>query len=94
MHEENGLPGITGWVLAGIATIIATLSGIVQMFYRTQIADYKANILALEKTTAALTVRADKCEDEREELRVRYAVLEQRVSELESYKKHFEEKKL
>ena len=56
--------GITGWVLAGVATIIATLSGIVQMFYRTQIADYKAHILALENTMAALTLRADKCEDE------------------------------
>lgn len=84
--DEN--TGLTGWVLAGIGTVVSTLCGIVAYFYRTQISDYRANESGMKAVIAALTIRADKCEDDREELRIKYAVLEQRVSDLEINKKN------
>lgn len=89
----NDGAGITGWVLAGVGAIMGTLSSIIAMFYKTQISDYRAHILALEESTAALTLRADSCENDREQLRIRqarmeeqYALLEQRVQRVEHEK--------
>ena len=87
--------GFTGWILAAIGTVVSTLAGLVAFFYRQQITDYKANETTLKSKVVELETRADKCEDDREELRVRHAVLEnkhanleERVSSLELNKKN------
>jgi len=91
--------GITGWVLAGVATIVSTLAGLVAMFYKQQISDYKSNEAKmdaqhmtteayLKNKVAELEKRADECEDDREQLRIKYARLEERVSSLEVNKKN------
>lgn len=77
----------SGWVVAGITTIMTTLSGLVAMFYRQQISDYKANEADLKQKVQTLEKRADDCETDREDLRIKHAVLEQRVSNLESTRK-------
>jgi peptidoglycan hydrolase CwlO-like protein len=91
MDEDTG---ITGWVLAGMATIVSTLAGLVAMFYRQQIADYKDNEIKIEtahkvtedhlsKELEELKTRADSCENDREELRIELAVLKTRISVIE-----------
>lgn len=75
--------GFTGWILAAIGTVVSTLAGLVAMFYRQQITDYKANESTLKSKVVELETRADKCEEDREALRVRHAVLENKHSNLE-----------
>lgn len=90
--------GMIGWILAGLTTVVSTLAGLVAMFYKQQIADYKLNEARMETQYAAessylkakiaeLEKRADECESDREELRIKHAVLEERVTELEAIKK-------
>lgn len=75
--------GILGWVIAGVGTIVTTLSGLVAMFYQQQIRDYKAIEIELKNKVLELESRADKCEQDREELRISQARLEERVAMLE-----------
>ena len=96
MDEETG---ITGWVLSGIGAIIATLTSVIAMFYKTQISDYKANEMKLEteikelkesteKKILALQIASTECEQDRTNIRIKYAVLEQRVTDLEVTKQN------
>lgn len=80
MQDDNGL---LGWVLAGVGTVISTLSGIVAYFYRTQITDFKSREVKFETTLNELAIRADKCESDREELRVHCAVMDDRLKRIE-----------
>jgi len=80
--------GFTGWVLAAIGTVVSTLAGLVAMFYRQQINDYKSNESLLKHHVERIEKRADKCEEDRESLRIKYAVLEDRVSNLEVTKQN------
>lgn len=82
----NDEAGITGWILAAISTVVGTLAGLVAMFYKQQIARYETNEADLKKKIDILEKRADACEIDREALRIRYAVLEERVTKLESTK--------
>lgn len=96
MDEQTGM---TGWILAGLTTIISTLAALVTMFYKQQIADYKLNEARMETQHAAestylkakiseLEKRADECESDRAELAIKHARLEERVSSLEVNKKN------
>ena len=80
MDQDNG---ITGWILAGVATVVSTLAGIVAMFYRTQISDYKSNESGLRLEIGELRKRADTCEEDREQLRIKVAVMENRLDKVE-----------
>lgn len=80
MDEEQG---ITGWILAGVATIVSTLAGLVAMFYRTQISDYKLNESSLRSEVSELRKRADICEADRETLRIDLAVMKTRIDRVE-----------
>lgn len=75
--------GITGWVLAGVGTVVTTLASLVAMFYRQQITDYKNAEADLKVEILELKKRADSCEDDREQLRINQARLEVRVATLE-----------
>lgn len=80
MDEAEGL---IGWVLSGVLVIVSTLAGLVAMFYRTQISDYKANENGLRLEVAELQKRADICEADRETLRIKVAVFEERLTAVE-----------
>jgi len=87
--------GFSGWVLSGILGIVTTMAGIIAMFYRTQIADYKSIETSLKQHVDRLEKRADKCEEDRETLRIDHAVLksscavlEARVTDLEKTKQN------
>lgn len=75
--------GILGWVLAGVSTIIASLSGVVTYLFKKIVDDYKANEIELKLEIGELKKRADSCEDDREALRIKQALLEARVESLE-----------
>ena len=72
-----------GWAMAAVGTIVSALTGTVAFFYKQQIADYKHNESILREEVARINIRCDKCEIDREELRIRCAVLEARVSKIE-----------
>ena len=80
MNDENS---IIGWVLGGVATVIATLTGVVAKFYKTQIDDYKAIEHELRVHYSELRQRADECEHDRGDLRVQCARLEERIARVE-----------
>lgn len=62
---------------------MTVLSGIVAMFYKTQVEAHKAEVDSLQGQLTKLQLRADQCEDDREELRVGIGKLEVRVEFLE-----------
>ena len=76
--EEQG--GFVGWIVGIGGLIVTTLSGLVAMFYREQIAEHKAARAKTEAKVIELEKRADTCDDERGSLEVRCAVLEERAA--------------
>ena len=80
MDENNGF---TGWILAGVGAIVSTLAGVITMFYRTQISDYKTHATELKIEIDKFQKRADQCEKDHTESKVRIAVLESRLAEVE-----------
>lgn len=78
----------TGWILAAIGTVVSTLAGLVAMFYRQQMIDYRTDREVTRLLVEKLEVRADQCEADRESLRIKYAVLESRVTYLEEIRKN------
>lgn len=91
--------GMIAWILAALTTVASTLAGLVAMFYKQQIADYKLNAVKMETQHEAetgylkgkiieLEKRADACEDDRAQLAIKHARLEERVSSLEENKKN------
>jgi hypothetical protein len=59
---------ITGWVLGGVATIVATLTTVVAALYKKLDANNAKTILALEARCDLLDKRNDLCESDRVEL--------------------------
>jgi len=91
--------GIIGWILAALTTVVSTFAGIIAMFSKPQIADYKLSAAKMETQHAAetgylkakiteLEKRADACEDDRAQIAIKHARLEERVSSLEANKKN------
>ena len=69
----------SNWVLGGIASVVGTLAAAVTALW-------KLNESRNAKAIESLTMRADKCEQERTELRVRVAKLEATVCNDDSHK--------
>lgn len=74
---------ITGWFLAGIATIMASLSSAVAWLYKSQIQKFIDTEAELKNRVLVLETRADTCEQDRNELRVEHAKLEAKCEALE-----------
>jgi chromosome segregation ATPase len=79
-----------GWILAGVSTVIATLSGIVTQFYKRQISDYDRRevgltnrISALEGDYKASREEIKDCHKQREEIRVELAAVKTRLEIVE-----------
>ena len=80
MNEERGL---TGWALAGVATVIGTLSTVVASFYKTQISDYKSREGKLEVKITTLESESKECKEDRETIRISLARIETKQMLLE-----------
>jgi hypothetical protein len=59
---------LTGWVLGGIATVVATLSTVVAALYKKLDANNARTILVLEARCDLLDKRNDACEADRVDL--------------------------
>ena len=79
MGSENVIP----WVLAGVGTVVGTLSAVVAKLYHSQIEGYIKREGALEAKVALLQDKVDKCQIEHEEAKIAAAKLEVRLSLLE-----------
>jgi hypothetical protein len=79
--EENSL---TGWMLAGIATVIATLSSTVAWLFRLRENENSKHISSLTEEVATISIKADKCEVERGELKIECALMKGKIELLET----------
>jgi hypothetical protein len=86
--EQNGL---TGWVLAGVATSFATLSSVVAFLFKLRENENAKAILKLETSLQEVSDKAEKCETDRhllftscEVLKIKLDVLEKRVCSIDS----------
>lgn len=69
--------GLLGWVLAGVASIIASLSSLIVMGARQVLGDYRDQI-------KVLTAHAEDCEQKHFDLNGKFAALTEQVSHLKS----------
>jgi len=79
--EENSL---TGWMLAGIATVIATLSSTVAWLFKLRENENAKHISSLTEEVATIALKADKCEQERGELKIECALMKGKIELLET----------
>lgn len=79
--EQNSL---TGWMLAGVATVIATLSSTVAWLFKLRENENAKHLSNLTDEVATISAKADKCEQERGELKIECAVMKGKLSVLET----------
>ena len=86
--EQNGL---TGWVLAGIATSFATLSSVVAFLFKLRENENAKAITKLETSLQEVSDKAEKCEEDRhllftdcELMKFKLEVLEKRVCSIDN----------
>jgi septal ring factor EnvC (AmiA/AmiB activator) len=77
MSDSSSVDGFVPWVLAGIASMIATLASAVAALTKTRFAEYSKEITELK-------TRSDACEKDRSELFAKTARLEEKVEHLQS----------
>jgi hypothetical protein len=80
----NALDGFQGWVAAGIATIIASLSSVVAWLFRLRENENAKHITSLTEEVATINGKADKCEEERGELKIECAIMKGKIQVLET----------
>jgi septal ring factor EnvC (AmiA/AmiB activator) len=78
--EENSL---TGWMLAGIASVIATLTSTVAWLFKLRENENAKRLSELKSDVETINAKADKCEVEREGLKVECAVMRSKIETLE-----------
>jgi hypothetical protein len=71
-------------MLAGIATVIATLSSTVAWLFKLRENENAKRLSELTSEVATIGVKADKCEEERGELKIQCAIMHGKVSVLET----------
>ena len=74
---------LSGWVLAGVASIIATLSTVVAFLYKRLDANNARTIAALETRCDLLQKKVDECERDRLDLHRQMAKMEVKIALLE-----------
>ena len=79
--EQNSL---TGWMLAGVATVIATLSSTVAWLFKLRENENAKHLSNLAEEVAVISGKADKCEEERGQLKVECAIMKGKLSVLET----------
>ena len=79
--EQNSL---TGWMLAGIATVIAALSSAVAGLFKLRENENAKHIEGLKNEVATISAKADKCEVERGDLKTECALMRGKIEVLET----------
>lgn len=80
----SGDNGITGWFTAGIATVVASLSSVVAFLFKLRENENTRRITELKEEVKTISVKADKCEEERGELRTECAMMRGKIETLET----------
>ena len=81
---SNVSDGFSGWVAAGIATIIATLSSTVAWLFKLRENENAKHLANLTNEVATISAKADKCEEERGELKIECAIMKGKLQVLET----------
>jgi hypothetical protein len=79
--EQNSL---TGWMLAGIASVIATLTSTVAWLFKLRENENAKHIEGLKNEVATISAKADKCEVERGDLKTECALMRGKIDVLET----------
>lgn len=74
---------ITGWFTAGVATVVASLSSVVAFLFKLRENENTKRITELKDEVQTISVKADKCEEERGELRTECVALRGKIDVLE-----------
>lgn len=82
MTDENST--MLAWVLAGVATVIGTLSAAVAKLYHTQVKGYVEREVTLTTKVANLEEKISHCEAEHTAAKIELAKLETRLSLVEN----------
>jgi chromosome segregation ATPase len=80
MSNENG---ISGWILAGISTLIASLTTALSYLYKSRIEAYEKAEIKLDTRVELLETKLDKCETEHTNAKVELAEIKTRLNLLE-----------
>jgi septal ring factor EnvC (AmiA/AmiB activator) len=81
MSNEQSI--LSGWVTAGIATILATLSSAIAFLFKLRENENAKRLSELKSDVETINAKADKCEVEREGLKVECAVMRSKIETLE-----------
>ena len=79
--EENSL---TGWMLAGVASVVATLASTVAWLFKLRENENAKHIASLTEEVLTIGQKADKCEAERGELKIECALMKGKLEVLET----------
>ncbi len=74
---------LSGWVTAGIAGILATLSSAIAFLFKLRENENAKRLSELKSDVETINAKADKCEVEREGLKVECAVMRSKIETLE-----------
>lgn len=91
---SNVSEGFSGWVAAGITTIMAALSSAIAFLFKLREnenakrleemkLESEQRLLELKTSVSSISEKADKCEIEREGLKVQCAVMQSKIETLE-----------
>jgi cell division protein FtsL len=75
---------LLGWVLAGVATIVASLTTALSWIYRHQISSYENAANKLETRVESLEAKLDKCHEEHVAAKLELGKLSERTRLLEA----------
>lgn len=81
---SNGSTEVSGWFTAGIATVVATLSSVVAFLFKLRENENAKRIEDLKTEVQTISVKADKCEEERTELKTECAIMRGKLEVLET----------
>jgi chaperonin cofactor prefoldin len=79
-NEDSNL---FGWVLAGVASVIATLTTVVSFLFKSRIAAYEKAEVKLETRVEMLEQKLDKCESEHLNAKIELTEIKTRLNILE-----------
>lgn len=83
MNQVEDSSNSWGWIVAGVSTVITTLSSAVAFLFRGQVKLYETRIGQLEGQVVKLGDASDKCQEEHSNTKVALAKLEGRLEAIE-----------
>lgn len=81
---NDGGTSISAWVLAGVSTVVATLTSAVAFLFRANNKLYETRIGQLEGEVCVLKDASEKCQQEHTATKIELAKMNERVEQLET----------